>query len=295
MKKLLIILLSVLSLTGFAQQKKVAVYVTGEQSGISKVLGDQLVAAFAKSGRYVAVERTSSFLAELNKEQGYQLSGAVSDNDIARLGNQFGVNYVCIADMADVFGEKYITARLIDVETAEIVNTHNVSGPMTNMNECLKMAGEIAEKLSKGSFMEQETEEKARAEKKEQERQERERKEQEEQRRQQQAEQQARQQQQLQQSVVNLGNAIMDVVESSQSYTLIVNNYQKHPYKIFVGGHLLGVVQPAKSESFKLSLDVYGQFKAVQTKGYLFSPTVLTSQIPRQKAHGTYTMHLRTN
>ena len=42
MKKLLIILLSALSLTAVAQQKKVAVYVTGQQTGINKVLGDQL-------------------------------------------------------------------------------------------------------------------------------------------------------------------------------------------------------------------------------------------------------------
>lgn len=164
MKKIIIILLSALSLTAFAQQKKVAVYVAGEQSGISKVLGDQLVAAFAKSGKYTAVERTSSFLAELGKEQNYQRSGAVSDNDIARLGDQFGVQYVCVADMSDVFGEKYISARLINVETAEIVNTHNVSGEMTTMDACLKMAGEIAENLSKGTFAEQAAEEKRKAE-----------------------------------------------------------------------------------------------------------------------------------
>ena len=155
MKKLLILLLSALSLTVFAQQKKVAVYVTGQQSGITKVLGDQLVVAFAKSGKYEAIERTNSFLAELSKEQNYQRSGAVHDNDIARLGIQFGVNYVCVADMSDVFGEKYISARLIDVETAVVLNAHHVSGKMSSMNECLNMASEIADYLSRGTFEEQ--------------------------------------------------------------------------------------------------------------------------------------------
>ena len=155
MKKLLILLLSAFSLTVYAQQKKVAVYVTGEQSGITKVLGDQLVVAFAKSGKYTAIERTSNFLAELSKEQNYQRSGAVNDNDIARLGVQFGVNYVCVADMSDVFGEKYISARLIDVETAVVLNAHHVSGKMSSMNECLNMASEIADYLSRGTFEEQ--------------------------------------------------------------------------------------------------------------------------------------------
>ncbi len=88
MKKLLILLLSALSLTAVAQQKKVAVYVTGQQTGINKVLGDQLVAAFAKSGKYIAIERTASFLAELGKEQNYQRTGAVDDNELSRLGKQ---------------------------------------------------------------------------------------------------------------------------------------------------------------------------------------------------------------
>lgn len=159
MKQFLILLLSALSLTVYAQQKKVAVYVTGEQSSIAKVLGDQLVAGFAQSGKYIAIERTASFLAELGKEQNYQRSGAVNDNDIARLGVQFGVNYVCVADMSDVFGEKYISARLIDVETAVILNAHNVSGQMSSMDECLNMASEIASKLSGKTIAEQRKEE----------------------------------------------------------------------------------------------------------------------------------------
>ncbi len=166
MKKIFtIIMLAALSLMAVAQQKKVAVYVTGEQSGISKVLGDQLVAAFAKSGKYAAIERTTSFLAELNKEHGYERSGAVNDNQIAQLGVQFGVNYVCVADMTDAFGEKYISARLIDVETAEVVNTHSVSGEMNSMSVCVQMAGEIANYLTKGTFAEQEKDARIQAEK----------------------------------------------------------------------------------------------------------------------------------
>lgn len=157
-KNFLVILLLILTLSAFAQQKKVAVYVTGQQSGVGKVLGDQLVSAFAKSGKYIAVERTASFLAELSKEISYQQSGAVNDQEIARLGQGFGVQYVCVAEMSDVFGEKYISARLIDVETAEIVNTHYVSGAMNNMNDCLNMAIEIANNLTKGTFTEQKEE-----------------------------------------------------------------------------------------------------------------------------------------
>ena len=148
MKKLLIFLLSALSLTAVAQQKKVAVYVTGQQTGINKVLGDQLVAAFAKSGKYIAIERTASFLAELGKEQNYQRTGAVDDNELSRLGKQFGVQLVCVADVSDVFGEKYVSSRLIDVESAEVVNTSNATSKLESMQELLKVTEGLAKELT---------------------------------------------------------------------------------------------------------------------------------------------------
>lgn len=137
--------------------KKVAVYIAQSDAAknIGKVLGDKLVSGFTNSGRYVAVERTNSFLSQLTKEQSYQRTGAVDDNDISRLGQQFGVRYVCVADVSDVFGEKYITARLIDVETAEVVNTHDVGGQVSSMGDLVRMANEIANNLSKGTFAEQ--------------------------------------------------------------------------------------------------------------------------------------------
>ena len=141
-------MLSVLSLTAVAQQKKVAVYVTGQQTGMNKVLGDQLVAAFAKSGKYIAIERTASFLAELGKEQNYQRTGAVDDNELSRLGKQFGVQLVCVADVSDVFGEKYVSTRLIDVESAEVVNTSNATSKLDNMQELLKVTEGLANELT---------------------------------------------------------------------------------------------------------------------------------------------------
>lgn len=148
MRKLFILLLSVLSLTVFAQQKKVAVYVMGQETGINKVLGDQLVSAFTRSGKYIAVERTSSFLAELGKEQSYQRTGAVSDNEISRLGKQFGVQLVCVAEISEVFGQKYVSARLIDVETAELINTSNASSSLNSMNDLLNVSNSIATGLA---------------------------------------------------------------------------------------------------------------------------------------------------
>lgn len=146
-----------------SNMKKVAVYIVKNDAAknIGRVLGDKLVAGFTSSGRYMAIERTNGFLAQLSKEQKYQRTGAVDDSDISRLGKQFGVQYVCVADVSDVFGEKFISARLIDVETAEIVNSHDVGGAINRMDDCVRIASEIASKLSKGTFAEQAAVEKA--------------------------------------------------------------------------------------------------------------------------------------
>lgn len=137
--------------------KRVAVYVPKNDAsiGIGRVLGDKMVAAFVASGRYTAVERTNSFLSQLKNEQQYQQNGAVDDKEISRIGKQFGVQYVCVADVSDVMGEKYISARMIDVETAEVVNTHDEGGKINDMESCLRIATAISNALSKGTIKEQ--------------------------------------------------------------------------------------------------------------------------------------------
>ncbi len=148
MKKLLTLCLLAVTMCVVAQQKKVAVYVTGDDSGVNKVLGSKLVSAFARSEEFSAIERTESFLAELSKEQNYQRTGAVNDSTISRLGKQFGVQYVCVAEVTDVFGEKFVSARLIDAETAEVIDAYECGGQIISMNSCVAMANEIASKLS---------------------------------------------------------------------------------------------------------------------------------------------------
>ena len=148
MKRLLILLLSVFSLTISAQQKKVAVYVTGNDP-INSIMGDHLVDGIAHDGKYIAVERTASFLNELVKEQSYQQTGAVDDSELSRLGKQFGVDYVCVATPFDVWGEKYISARMIDVERAEVIATSSANGKVENSTQFLTILNTLTSKLLK--------------------------------------------------------------------------------------------------------------------------------------------------
>jgi hypothetical protein len=129
MKKILVLVVACVGLGygAFAQdskKQKVAVYVTGaKEEGTNEFVGAYLVDAIVQSSDYIAVERTSDFLKELSKEQGYQQSGAVDDDQISRLGKQFGVQLVCIAKIANMGNKQFVSARLIDVETATVKNS----------------------------------------------------------------------------------------------------------------------------------------------------------------------------
>ncbi|GHV17135.1 hypothetical protein AGMMS49938_17760 [Fibrobacterales bacterium] len=150
MKKILVLLLALFASIAFAQDRqKVAVYMAGTEpkKGVYKVLGGQITKAITKSGDYSAVDRTDAILQQLKKEHGYQRSGAVSDDQIKKLGSQLGVKYLCIAEITEVMGDSYLEAKLIDVETALVENTGNVLVNMSSSKVLLEAADEVAVQL----------------------------------------------------------------------------------------------------------------------------------------------------
>lgn len=152
-----ILLLSAILLIGGSAQaqvvpKKVAVYVTGDdvEASIRKIIGAKLVTAITSSGEYAAVERSSDFLAALSKENDYQTSGEVRDNQIAQLGKKFGVRYVVVADLTEAFDELFIASRLINVETGLVERAYDTNGQAGSMDALLKLSQNIASGLLKG-------------------------------------------------------------------------------------------------------------------------------------------------
>lgn len=131
-------------------KQKVAVYVTGDvENGYKKVIGSKLVTGVTRSEGYTAVERTVDFLTELNKEQDYQMSGAVNDRQIARIGQQFGVRFVLVADISEVFESLFISARMIDVQTAQITSSTESNSNVDNIEGLNKLAEEIVWQIIK--------------------------------------------------------------------------------------------------------------------------------------------------
>jgi len=148
MKKFIIVLIcatAVFSQTSEAPTKeKIAVYVTGSvRANEKKALGTKILVELINSGRYRAVERSDDFVKELDREQSKQQSGAVDDNQITAIGKQFGVQVICIADLTPAFGSYLISARLIDVESAEIMAIAEVNNSINSIDDLSAASKEV--------------------------------------------------------------------------------------------------------------------------------------------------------
>ena len=123
---------------------KIAVYVTGGAGDAeSRALSTFILDALVKSGRYTAIERTDAFLAEITNEQLSQRTGRVDDAQISRLGIQSGVQFVCVADIHKAMRTYQISARILNVETAEVTAVGVAQSPLKTMDEMRRAADEV--------------------------------------------------------------------------------------------------------------------------------------------------------
>lgn len=150
MKRTLLILVMCLPMMVMAQKKKVAVYVA-EEGGVDnaqkEIIEGVLIDAVLQSGQYEAVERAGDFLKQITKEQGYQHSGNVDNEQISALGKQFGVDYVCVAKISLYNNISYIQARMIDVETVTVLSIAQELYTSSDLKELMAAASKVANKL----------------------------------------------------------------------------------------------------------------------------------------------------
>jgi uncharacterized protein (TIGR02145 family) len=127
-KRAVILLCAILGFTTLAtvhaqtkELPKIAVYVTGKLADNEKeALGTKIFRHLVQGGRYAAVERSAEFLVEVNKELLTQQSGAIDDKQITKVGERFGVDFVCIVRINPVYDEYQVSAKIIDTKTTHV-------------------------------------------------------------------------------------------------------------------------------------------------------------------------------
>jgi hypothetical protein len=107
--------LSLLCAVAFAQPKpKAAVYVKGNPQG-RDVLMMAVNTFLIKTGKYQMVAVDAIDL--LAQEHSRQMGGSVSDNEIARLGQDAGAQYVCVVERTELDGISYVTTSMVSVQS----------------------------------------------------------------------------------------------------------------------------------------------------------------------------------
>lgn len=266
-KVFLALALFITSLT-FAQQK-VAVYVTGGTDvGINKVLGDKLVEAFVKSGNYTAVERTSSFLEELSKEKTQPNINNIKDSELSRLGRQFGVQLVCVAEVSEVLGEKYVSARLIDVESVEVLTTSNSgNASIKTMSDLIALSEKISRELSGKTGKEQFAEEQERIKQSEE------------------AAKIYEANRKKQQQHEALGNSIAVIAKGVATLlggTIILENHDKDPFYVYINDKKVGTISGYSTMRQQVPQGSH-TIKVVEKSGYTLYQQVETFSIEINK------------
>ena len=155
MKKLLILLLSALSVAIFAQEKQVAILepiaMTKEVSTMHRsMVRGEMVKAISRQSGYAAFTRTD--IDQIMTEQNFQQSGMVDDATRKRIGAMQGVDYVCVTKITKEGNNYYLEANLVNIETGKISNPATQygeleGGSLSNMlTACEKLAAELVGK-----------------------------------------------------------------------------------------------------------------------------------------------------
>lgn len=151
MKKVFLLALLVLGIHSIAQaqgKEKVAVYVSGEIGDTcKKIISSKAVSRISRSDNFAAVERTEAFLDALTREQDYQLSGEVRDDQIAALGRRFGARYVAVFEATEADETGFVSARMIDVESGLVIKSVDTSRKIRSTEDWIALTNNVAFRL----------------------------------------------------------------------------------------------------------------------------------------------------
>lgn len=287
MKKCLIISLCWFSGIILSAQTGVAIFVTGldrTQESTRQIIGNELVAGIGTKTNYVATDRTMDFLNALEEEVGTSELTNIDDQTIRDLGKKIGVSMVCVANSTPFQESYYIQIRVLDIGTTKIVAMARETSSLKTLDDIVTASENLSKTIAEQLNQNKAAEEHAQYMEEQLRLQEQRQKEQEEaERRQHEEEMLKKSTEQLAKGINDLVDVIVDSKQEANTYTLVIANSQSDPYRINLDGHILGVINPYKAKSFSVPTDWYGRMQAVQTSGYLLSPTVKEFRIPRQQ------------
>lgn len=155
MKKLLILLLSALSLTAFAQEKKTVAVLdpicrdNSVNPFFKQMVRGAMESAVTASSEYEAYDRSA--FDQIQKEQAFQRTGAVNDSQIKQMGEMAGVDYVLVSEVSAYEGYLSTIIKILNVTTGKYdksTDDYMELEPAAVKSKCREMASSLFGKVS---------------------------------------------------------------------------------------------------------------------------------------------------
>jgi len=133
--------------TQTAGKPKLAVYVFGaEESALNKAMATQLITALANTGSYQAADNYKEFFNKVAEEHKDGIAPGLER--ITSIGQQFGVEYICVALISNVSGEKQVGAQIVDVKTVKIAASGSSNVPLRTKGDLSVASEQIVKAMS---------------------------------------------------------------------------------------------------------------------------------------------------
>ena len=128
--------------------KSIAVYVEGNLSKIQEqIVNNAFTSRISSTKGYKAFERNSVFINAVNKEHDFQVAGDVSDSQIRKIADKYGVDFVIAVSVLNDEDNLYMSARIIEIETGAIEKSVTQDREGTDNATLKNMANNVAYRL----------------------------------------------------------------------------------------------------------------------------------------------------
>lgn len=150
MNKLIIILLSTLSLTAYAQERKTVAVLdpicrdNSVNAFFQQMVRGVMESAVTASAEYEAYDRSAFDM--IQKEQAFQRTGAVSDSQIKKMGEMAGVDYVLVSEVSAYEGYLSAIVKILNVTTGKYdksIDDYTELKPESIKSKCKEMASTL--------------------------------------------------------------------------------------------------------------------------------------------------------
>lgn len=149
MNRIVLFFLMMIFALGVANAKKrTAVFVNGTVTdNYIGIINSTAIKVLTSDTELSVIERSNALMDLIKKERNYQAGGEVRIDQIVNGGRQLGVKYVLAIFASDIDDELYLSARVVNVETASVITSNDINKEISSINQLKKLTTTLCQDM----------------------------------------------------------------------------------------------------------------------------------------------------